>query len=300
MMRNYSAAPATRALTPTGGFLEGFSYSLNPYVGCAFGDHGGCPFCYVRALPVARAAPGPWGSWVIVKSNLLELLERELHSLEKSGKLDRAAVFMSSATDPYQGMERRMRLTRGALELLARQPPGRVLLQTRSPMIERDLDLLTRLGPRLIASITVETDDEQVRRALTPTSPSIARRLAAARRLRAAGVFVQLAVAPMMPNHPARLAELAAGAADRVVVDTYFDGDGSGGRRSRALMMGELYARLGYAGWFRPGAERELMAAMRARLGAERVLFSREGFNAVRDLPDLQDSPDLPGRDRGR
>jgi DNA repair photolyase len=280
-MRNYSATPATRALTPTGGFLGGFGYSLNPYVGCAFGDRGGCPFCYVRALPVARARPGPWGSWVIAKANLLELLARELRGLEESGKLERAAVFMSSATDPYQGIERRMRLTRGALELFVRYPPRRLLLQTRSPMIERDLDLLLRLGPHVIASITVETDDEQVRRALTPTSPSIARRLAAARRLRAAGVFVQLAVAPMMPNDPERLAELAEGAADRVVVDTYFDGDGALGRRSRALGMGELYTRLGYEGWFRPGAERELIAAMRARLGSERVLFSREGFNAV-------------------
>ena len=252
-MRNYSATPATRALTPTGGFLERFSYSLNPYIGCAFGDSGGCPYCYVRALPVARAQAGPWGTWVIAKSNLLELLERELRALERSGKLERAAVIMSSATDPYQGMERRMRLTRGALELFVRRPPRRLLLQTRSPMIERDLDLLIQLGPHLIASITVETDDEQVRRALTPTSPSIARRLAAARRLRAAGVFVQLAVSPMMPNDPERLAELADGAADRVVVDTYFDGDGSGGRRSRGLKMEELYARLGYEGWFRPG-----------------------------------------------
>jgi DNA repair photolyase len=281
LTRNYLATPATRALTPTGGFLGGFGYSLNPYVGCAFGDRGGCPFCYVRALPVARSRPGPWGSWVISKSNLLELLARELRGLEQSGKLERAAVFMSSATDPYQGIERRMRLTRGALELFVRHPPRRLLLQTRSPMIERDLDLLLRLGPHVIASITVETDDEQVRRALTPTSPSIARRLAAASRLRAAGVFVQLAVSPMMPNDPERLAELADSAADRVVVDTYFDGDGALGRRSRALGMGELYARLGYEGWFRPGAERELMAAMRARLGAERVLFSREGFNAV-------------------
>ena len=280
-MRDYSVTAATRALTPTGGFLDGFSYSLNPYVGCAFGDNGGCPFCYVRALPVARVRPGPWGTWVIAKSNLLELLARELEALERSGKLNHAAVFMSSATDPYQGMERRMRLTRGALELFVRRPPRRLLLQTRSPMIERDLDLLVRLGPHAIASITVETDDDQVRRALTPTSPSIARRLAAARRLRDAGVFVQLAVSPMMPNHPARLAELADGAADRVVVDTYFDGDGSGGRRSRALGMDELYARLGYEGWFQPGAERELMAAMRARLGEGRVLYSRKGFNAV-------------------
>jgi len=280
-MRSYFQSQATRALTPTGGFLGGFSFSLNPYVGCAFGAGGGCPFCYVRALPVARARPGAWGSWVIAKSNLLELLARELESLERAGKLRTATIFMSSATDPYQGLERRTRLTRGALELFAARPPWRVLLQTRSPMVERDLDLLVRLRPGLIASITVETDDERVRRRLTPTSPSIARRLATARRLRAAGVFVQIAIAPMMPNNPERLAALVDEAADRVVVDTYFAGDGSGGRRSRALGMGELYQRLGYGRWFEPGAELALMDALRARLGRERVLFSREGFNAV-------------------
>jgi len=179
-MRNYFESLARRALTPTGGFLGGFNFSLNPYIGCAFGDNGGCPFCYLRALPIARIRPGTWGSWVVAKSNLLELLARELKSLERAGKLQEATIFMSSATDPYQGMERRTRLTRGALELFAERPPRRVLLQTRSPMVERDLDLLVRLRPRLIASITVETDDERVRRRLTPTSPAIARRLATA------------------------------------------------------------------------------------------------------------------------
>jgi DNA repair photolyase len=281
MARTYTAIAARRALTPTGGFLGGFSYSLNPYVGCAFGDSGGCPFCYVRALPVARAQPGPWGSWVIAKSNLIHLLERELLAQEQSGKLADTTVFLSSATDPYQGIERSARLTRASLELFVRYPPRRLLLQTRSPMIERDIDVLAQLGSRVIASITVETDDELVRRALTPTSPSVARRFSTVRRLREAGIFVQLAIAPMMPNHPMRFAELADDVADRVVIDTYFDGDGAHGRRSRALGIGELYDRLGYTGWFQPGAERELLAAMRSRLGAERVLFSRAGFNAV-------------------
>jgi hypothetical protein len=52
-------------------------------------------------------------------------------------------------------------------------------------------------------------------------------------------------------------------------------------RTARALGIGELYERLGYADWFKPGEKRELLAAMRARLGDDRVLFSREGFNAV-------------------
>lgn len=280
-MRTYALRATGRALTPTGGFLGSFGYSLNPYVGCAFGAGQGCPFCYVRAMPVAQAAKGAWGSWVIAKGNFNECLRRELAALDHSGELARVAIFMSSATDPYQGLERRLGLSRGALELLVRWPPRRLVLQTRSPMVERDIELLRRLGPRLIVSLTLETDDEQVRRALTPTSPSVARRVESARRLRAAGIFVQLALSPMMPNCPERFARLAAEVADRVVIDTYFDGDGSGGRRSRALGMAELYRRLGYEGWFERGAEAELLAAMKARLGAERVLFSRAGFNAV-------------------
>jgi DNA repair photolyase len=280
-VRTYTASRATRALTPTGGFLKGFAFSLNPYVGCAFGDAGGCPFCYVRTLVIAHAGKGPWGSWVIAKENLTELLEHELETLERQGKLARTTIFMSSATDPYQGIERRMRLTRGALEAFARRSPRRVLLQTRSPLVERDIDILRGLDKHAIVSITLETDDESVRRALTPTSPSVARRLETARKLREAGVFVQLAIAPMMPNHPVRFAELADAVADRVIVDTYFAGDGACGRRSRALGIAEIYERLGYERWFRPGAERELLDAMRARLGDERVLFSKEGFAAV-------------------
>jgi DNA repair photolyase len=280
-MRTYLERAASRALTPTGGFLRGFAYSLNPYTGCAFGDRGGCPYCYVRALPVAHAHPGGWGSWVIAKANLPDLLDRELALLERSGKLAGAAIFMSSATDPYQGLERRARLTRSALEAFVRRPPRRLLIQTRSPLIERDIDLIARLGERAIVSITLESDDDAVRRAITPTSPSVGRRLTTMRRMRAAGIFTQIAIAPMLPNQPERFAELAAPVVDRAIVDTYFEGDGAGGRRSRALGMGALYERLGYAQWFAPGAERELLAAMRARLGAGSVLFSRSGFSAV-------------------
>ena len=155
------------------------------------------------------------------------------------------------------------------------------MIQTRSPLIERDLDVIGRLGERAIASITLETDDDSVRRAITPTSPAVARRLTTMRRLRAAGIFTQIVIAPMLPNHPQRFADLADEASDRVIVDTYFDGDGAHGRRSRALGIGELYDRLGYADWFKPGTERELLAAMRARFGDDRVLFSRDGFKAV-------------------
>jgi DNA repair photolyase len=282
LSRSYKFTRTSRALNPTGGFLNGFAYSLNPYIGCAFGDRGGCPFCYVRALPIAMKGNGaPWGSWVIAKINLKERLLAELAAMRKNGRLETATVFMSSATDPYQGIEHKLQISRGALEAFVEYPIRRLLLQTRSPIVERDLDLLRRLGDRVMVSITLETDDDRVRRALTPTSPSVARRLQTARMMRREGIPVQLAISPMMPNDPERFAGLADDAADRVIIDSYFAGDGSGGRRSRTLGIGELYDRLGYEGWFRPGAEAQLLATMRARLGAQRVLYSRAGFNAV-------------------
>jgi len=280
-MRRYIMRETGRALAPAGGFLSGFAFTLNPYIGCAFGAARGCPFCYVRALPVAHAEAGAWGEWVIAKANLPDQLDRELATLARKCKLAEAAIFMASATDPYQGWERRLGLTRRVLEVIARNPPRRIVVQTRSPLVERDLDLIRALGPRAIVSITLETDNDAVRGALTPTSPSVGRRIMTMRRLRAAGIFTQMAIAPMMPNDPDRFAAIADAAADRVITDTYFDGDGAGGRRSRSLGMGQIYARLGYSEWFRPGAEAALLAAMRARLGDDRVLLSRSGFNAV-------------------
>jgi hypothetical protein len=99
--------------------------------------------------------------------------------------------------------------------------------------------------------------------------------------MRRAGIFVQLAVSPMMPNRPENFAAAVDGLVDRVIVDTMLEGDGAKGARSRALGMDRLLASLGYEGWFEPGAEARLIEAMRARLGADRVLFSREGFNDV-------------------
>ena len=279
--RRYTLKPTARALTPTGGFLKGFAFSLNPYIGCAFGDSGGCPYCYVRMLPIARVESGSWGSWVIAKSNLAERLDHELAALEKKARLNETTIFMSSATDPYQGIERRLGITRQALETFVRHPIRRVLIQTRSPLIERDIEIIALLGDRAIVSLTLETDDDQVRRAITPTSPSVERRLKTAKMFRARGIFVQLAISPMLPNNPERFAELADAASNRVIIDTYFDGDGANGARSRALGMRELYAKHDYEGWFEPGAERALVDAMKSRLGADRVLMSRDGFTAV-------------------
>jgi DNA repair photolyase len=155
-MRLYLHKTVSRALTPTGGFLRGFAFSLNPYIGCAFGDNRGCPFCYVRALPVAHATEGGWGTWVIAKINLAERLARELELLARTSKLERTAIFMSSATDPYQGIERRLRITRGALAAFAERPPHRILLQTHPARRTRSVHkntLITRVRRSSISTV---------------------------------------------------------------------------------------------------------------------------------------------------
>jgi DNA repair photolyase len=260
---------ARTILTPTSGYLAGFDYSLQPYVGCEFA----CTYCYVRELAVQRANPYglPWSRWISPKTNARELLARAA----RRGILDGAHIFCSSSTDPYTPLERRLLLTRGCLEVMLTTPPAALILQTRSPLVVRDADLLARI-PTLVASMTVTTDDERVRRALEPNAPSIRLRIEALARLRAAGVRTQAVVSPLLPCDPERLAAMLDPAADRVIVDDFFAGDGAGGRRSRAAM--EKLRALGFAAFTEPGYAADALARLRRVLGAERVRWSQEGF----------------------
>lgn len=265
------------ALTPTGGFLKGITHTLNPYGGCAFA----CAYCYVQALPVARyssLADQGWGAWARPKVNLPELLRAELERAAARGKLDALRVFMSSATDPYQPIERRYELTRRCLEVMAELRPGWLVVQTRAPLVVRDLELLRRLGRRAMVSVTVETDSEEVRRAITPRTPALHRRHAAMAQLRAVGIYVQAAISPLLPCDPERLAAQLAPLCDRVLVDTYISGDGARGQRTIDLGIPDLYERLGWGDWRSNPPLEAVVAALRAELGAERVVWSRVGF----------------------
>ncbi len=189
---------AGQVLTPGAGYLREYDYSLNPYVGCAFG----CSYCYA-AFFAPPAKQQTWGDWVRVKRNAGLKMKRVRRSLD--GK----TVYMSSATDPYQPIERRLELTRSLLPILA-DKGAHLVVQTRSPLVVRDIDLLRRFD-RVCVNLSVTTDSEAVRRAFEPRNPPIADRLQAAKEIAEAGIPVAITMTPMLPiEDPARFAQLVA------------------------------------------------------------------------------------------
>ena len=177
---------AQQILTPGAGYLREYDFSLNPYVGCRFG----CSYCYAAFFaPFDRQAS--WGDWVRVKRNAALKLSRMRRSLE--GR----TIYMSSATDPYQPIERRLELTRSLLPILSERG-ARLVVQTRSPLVARDIDLL-REFEEVCVNFSVTTDSEDVRRAFEPRNPPIADRLGAATVVADAGIPVAITMTPLLP-----------------------------------------------------------------------------------------------------
>jgi DNA repair photolyase len=274
-----SARPARGALTKTGGFLAGFTHTLQPYIGCRFG----CEYCYVKGLGVHRfhQPAQAWGSYVHPRTGIAEYLRKELSGLARRGKLDEVAIFMSSSTDPYQPVERRLRLARSCLEVLAEFPPRLLVVQTRSPLVEDDFALVQALGPCCWLSFTLETDLDAVRAAMTPLCPGVERRLATMRAARAAGIQVQAAVSPCLPYSGVEtFGRVLLDVADRVVVDTYTSGDGQQGKRTAATQVPALYAQKEWGGWQEEEKARALYGWLAERMG-ERAGWSQAGFTAL-------------------
>ena len=178
-------------LTKATGFMEAYDFTLNPYSGCSFG----CTYCYAAFFSRDAAKRDNWGYWVSVKANAIALLDKRRRSLD--GKL----LYMSSVTDPYQPIERQLGLTRGLLELMAARHKPKLVVQTRSPLVERDCDLFRRIadkGGRVQVNMTVTTDDEDLRRTFEPFCPANHRRLAAIRAVQAAGIDTCITMTPLL------------------------------------------------------------------------------------------------------
>ena len=176
---------ASRALAPSG--LPEYDYALNPYVGCLHG----CLYCY--AIDFTRGPPAAaWGEVIYVKVNLLELLRREVRRVRPG------VVGLSTITDPYQPPEAMYRLTRGAVEILA-QAGFHVSIQTKSGMVIRDLDLLTRHRHAVDVGITITTLRDKAR-ILEPYAAHPLARARAAEKLARAGVKVWVFLGPVVPS----------------------------------------------------------------------------------------------------
>lgn len=116
-------------------------------------------------------------------------------------------VHLSSVTDPYQPIEREIGLTRGILEELAAYHQVRLVVQTRSPLVTRDLDLLQRF-PAVRVNMTITTDDEAVRKVFEPGCASLGRRLAAIAEVHRAGIPACITLTPLLPvSDPASFAD---------------------------------------------------------------------------------------------
>ena len=179
-------------------------YYFNPYVGCMIG----CAFCYVaERADMSRAMEGaaslPWGRYVDVKVNAVEVLRREAATLPPG------TVRMSPiVTDPYQPIERRYRVTRGALEVFLAHGFTPAVL-TRAARVLDDLPLLRRF-PVAAVGVSIPTDDDAVRAAFEPGGDPIDARLDALRRCHAAGVRTFAVIQPVLPMRAERLVEMLA------------------------------------------------------------------------------------------
>ena len=256
----------------------GFGFALSPYRGCGHG----CRYCYVRDYPNALHPPEDWGDWVAPKLNAPELLWSQRH------RLHGRRVFMASATDPYQPLEREYRLSRRCLEVLLLCPTTEVIVHTRSPLVLQDLELLKAFGSRLRVGFSVPTDDDTVRQVVEPDAPPIPSRWAAMERLSRAGITVSLGVAPLMPVFAPQI--FAQRARNSGVSSVWVGG-------LRLLKGDPFYGVLAGQGWLRvldPSYSEEIRAAFRAVFPAlKRECIPREPPDGHRRL--VNDSVRQPG-----
>jgi len=234
-------------LSKAQGYLDiGFTHSLNPYSGCIFA----CSYCYVREMPIQTFKEMSWGTWLEIKTNAAEVYRSELRRLRRNGKP--VNLFMSSATDPYQPIERKAQVSQAILQAMVDDPPDLLQIQTRSPLVTRDLDLLVELNKKceLLVSITVETDREDMKRIFAPYAPGIKLRLKALGTLHQAGIRTQAAISPVLPFTP-NFPDALHGIVDRIWIDTLMLGDGMKGKRSERLGMPQLFASHGLEEWYR-------------------------------------------------
>jgi len=183
-----------------------YDYVINPYTGC---QHG-CTYCYARFMKRFTGHKEPWGEFVDVKINASDLLQVEIK------RKKRGRVWISGVCDPYQPLEAKYKLSRRCLEILEKHN-WPVVVQTRSPLILRDIDILKE-AKDFEVGFSVTTMDDGIRKLFESSAPPIKDRLNALDVLHRAGIRTYAMIAPMLPGAEA-LAEALGGKVDYIIVD---------------------------------------------------------------------------------
>ena len=172
-----------------------FAKSINPYRGCEFA----CRYCYARYTHefMEMRDPEEFERKIFVKQNAAWLLQQELRELRPGEE-----VAIGTATDPYQPIERRAKITRSLLEIFALRRGLRIGIVTKSALIARDLDLLEKIAEHneLVIHLTITTPDAKLARILEPRAPRPDLRLRTVARLRRAGLRTGILCSPLLPG----------------------------------------------------------------------------------------------------
>ena len=202
-----------------------FDYCVNPYTGC---QHN-CRYCYARLfMPRYSGHQEPWGEFVDVKINAVQVLRRQLQHAKKG------TVWISSVCDPFQPLEAKYKLTRGSLkELLAVQFP--VNIQTKSSLALRDLDLFTEFES-IEVGFSIATGDEKAARLFEPHASPIKERIRALETIHSQNIRTFAFIGPLLPGNPEKFINDLAGKVDYVYID----------RMNYASSIRSFYKRLGW------------------------------------------------------
>ncbi len=264
-------------LTRATGFIGSYDYTLNPYFGCTFG----CAYCYAAAFTRNDAERDGWGRWVRAKDGAVEALRAQARRIRGT------RIYASSVTDPYQPLERKLGLSRALFAEVAKSEGIKLVVQTRSPDVARDIDVFRQIeakGGRVQVNMTVTTDDERLRRAFEPWCPTNRARLAGLAQVREAGIRTAVTVTPMLRIESVEgFAEtLAAVGADDVIIQGFHTERGAeqfvASTRSGAIaLMAEQLgcSRADFEARYNAHYD-EVRTALKARLG--RVGEGRAGF----------------------